>query len=306
MEHIYDVLIIGGGPAGYSAALYGARAGLDVLLLEKMTAGGQMTLTGDIENYPGIDEAVDGFTLGEKMKRAAEKFGAVTRFAEVVSVEAEGKVKAAHTRSETLYGRTLIIAAGADPRRLGIEREDELVGRGVHYCAHCDGRFYKDKTVVVVGGGNSAAEDALYLSGLARKVILVHRRDKLRATRIYADALERAENVEFKWDHQLTGFIGERGVTGARIRSITDGVEGELECDGVFISVGREPSSAFLGDAVPLDEAGYVKADETTRTAVDGVFAAGDIRTKELRQIVTAAADGAVAIHYVEKYLYGG
>lgn len=169
MEHIYDTVIIGGGPAGYTAALYASRAGLDTVLIERLSAGGQMALTGEIDNYPGFDEGIDGFTLGEKMRKGAERFGAATKYANVVSVDFSGKIKEAKTSSETFLGKTVIIATGADPRKLGLANENELTGRGVHYCAHCDGRFYKDKTVVVVGGGNSAAADALYLSRLAKR-----------------------------------------------------------------------------------------------------------------------------------------
>ena len=200
MEQIYDVVIIGGGPAGYSAALYAARAGFSTLVVEKMGAGGQMALTGDIDNYPGFDEGIDGFLLGEKMKKGAERFGAQTKLAEVRSCELNGTVKKIILRKETLLARSVIIATGAAPRKLGIDREDELIGMGVHYCAHCDGRFYEGKTVAVVGGGNSAVSDALYLSRLAKKVYLIHRRDSLRATKIYHRLLNETPNIEIIWN----------------------------------------------------------------------------------------------------------
>ena len=303
MEHIYDVIIIGGGPAGYTAALYATRAGLDTVLLEKMSAGGQMALTGDIDNYPGFPDGIDGFTLGMQMQQGAERFGAKTEYAEVESVEFSDKIKKIVTGSGTYYGKTVIIASGANPRELGIDSEKELTGRGIHYCAHCDGRFYKDKTVVVVGGGNSAAADALYLANLAKKVYVVHRRDSLRATKIYHDPLMKTENVEFVWDSIVTDFIVDSKVKGVKIRNKIDGDESEIVCDGVFVSIGRNPATDFLTEAVKLDKNGYIIADESTKTNIDGVFAAGDVRTKYLRQIVTAVADGAVAVHHAEEYI---
>ena len=302
-EHVYDMMIIGGGPAGYTAALYAARAGLDTVVIEKMSVGGQMALTGDIDNYPGFDEGIDGFTLGMKMQQGAERFGAKTEYAEITSVELTGKIKKAAADFGDFYARTVVIASGADPRELGVDGERSLVGRGVHYCAHCDGRFYKDKTVAVVGGGNSAAADALYLSRLAKKVYVIHRRDTLRATKIYHEPLMKAENVEFLWNSTVSGFTADKKVSGITVRDVKSGEERSIECDGVFVSIGRKPSTEFLGGALALDESGYIIADESTCTNIEGVFAVGDVRTKALRQVVTAAADGAVAVHYAEKYL---
>lgn len=303
MEHIYDIIIIGGGPAGYTSALYASRAGFDTIVLEKMTAGGQMTLTGDIDNYPGFDEGIDGFTLGMKMKKGAERFGAKTKFAEVKSVDFSDKVKKVVTSKEELFGKTVIIATGANPRELGVQNEQDLIGRGIHYCAHCDGRFYKDKTVIVVGGGNSAVADALYLSRLVKKVYLVHRRDTLRATKIYHEPLMNAENVEFLWNSKIHDFIVDGRVVGAKIQNVKTDEINEVYCDGIFVSIGRKPATEFLGDAVEIDNNGYIIADETTRTNIDGIYAVGDVRTKALRQVVTAVSDGAVAVHYIEEYL---
>lgn len=303
MEIIYDTVIIGGGPAGYTAALYASRAGLDTLVIEKMSAGGQMALTGEIDNYPGFPEGVDGFTLGANMQAAAERFGAKTEYAEVLSLELDEKVKKIITSSKTVLAKTVIIATGAEPRELGIKSEKELVGKGVHYCAHCDGRFYKGKTVAVVGGGNSAVSDALYLSRLAKKVYLVHRRDTLRATKIYLDPLKKSENIEFLFDSALIDIIAQPRVTQAKIKDLKNGKENYIDCDGIFISIGRTPTTAFLNGAVPLDPQGYIIADESTRTSVDGVFAAGDVRTKTLRQIVTAVSDGAIAASAAEEYI---
>ena len=303
MEAIYDTVIIGGGPAGYTAALYASRAGLDTLVIEKMSAGGQMALTGDIDNYPGFPDGVDGFTLGANMQAAAERFGAKTEYAEVLSLELSEKVKKIITASKTFLAKTVIIATGAEPRELGIEREKELVGRGVHYCAHCDGRFYKGKTVAVIGGGNSAVSDALYLSRLAKKVYLVHRRDTLRATKIYLDPLKKAENIEFLFDSTLVDIVAEPRVKQAKIKNLKSGEENYIDCNGIFISIGRSPTTALLNGAIPLDAQGYIIADESTRTPIDGVFAAGDVRTKTLRQIVTAVSDGAVAASAAEEYI---
>ena len=303
MEHIYDMIIIGGGPAGYTAALYAARAGFDTLLIEKMSPGGQMALTGDIDNYPGFADGIDGFTLGMEMQRGAERFGARTEYDEIVSVDLSGEIKRVMTDSTAYYGKTVVISTGANPRKLGLADEDSLLGRGIHYCAHCDGRFYKDKTVVVVGGGNSAAQDALYLSRLAAKVYLVHRRDSLRATRIYHDPLMNAENLEFVWDSVIDSVVAADRPSAIIVKNLKTDEKTELPCDGIFVSIGREPVTDFLGGALALDGAGYIIADESTRTNIDGVYAVGDVRTKPLRQVVTAAADGAVAVHMAEEYL---
>ena len=303
MERVYDVIIIGGGPAGYTAALQSARAGLDTLVVEKMGAGGQMSLTDVIDNYPGFDEGVDGFTLGMKMQSGAERFGAKTEYAEVLSVKLFEKTKVITTTSGDLFAKTVIIATGADPRKLGIEGEDGLVGRGLHYCAHCDGRFYKDKTVVVVGGGNSAASDALYLSNLAKKVYVIHRRDSLRATKIYHEPLMKAQNVEFVWNSTVSDYIVDGRIVGVKLTNVNSGEASEISCDGVFVSIGRKPITDIFASAITLDASGYILADETTKTNVDGVYAVGDVRTKALRQVVTAVSDGAVAVHFAEEYL---
>ena len=300
---MYDMAIIGGGPGGYTAALYAARAGLSVVVLEKLSAGGQMALTHMIDNYPGFDQGIDGFELGERMQQGAERFGAETLYAEVFSLELEENPKRIITDSGEVLARTVVIATGANPKPLGHPKEAALTGRGLHYCAACDGMFYKGKTVVLVGGGNSAAADALILSRIAKKVILVHRRDTLRATKIYHEPLLRAENVEFRWNSAVDDILHGDRVSGVILRDLKTGELSEVSCDGLFISIGRAPATSFLGDAVPLDSAGYIQADESTRTGVPGVFAVGDVRTKTVRQVVTAVSDGAVAVHYAEEYL---
>ena len=303
MEHIYDMIIIGGGPGGYTAALYGARAGLDVLVLEKLSAGGQMALTTQIDNYPGFDEGVDGFTLGEKMQAGAERFGARTELAEVNSFQLTGDVKIVDTSEGVFHAKTVVIATGASPRELGVEGEKSLVGRGVNYCAACDGMAYRNKTVAVIGGGNSAAADAALLARICKKVIIVHRRDTLRATKVYHDPLMKAENVEFRWDSVVTELLHENKVNGLRLKNVKTGEESILDVDGVFVSVGRKPATELVKDQLELDANGYIVADESTRTNLPGVFAVGDVRTKVLRQVVTAVSDGAMASFYAEDYI---
>lgn len=303
MERIYDVIIIGGGPAGYTAALYAARAGLSTIVLEKLSAGGQMALTTQIDNYPGFDEGVDGFTLGEKMQLSAERFGAETELAEVESINFDDKIKKIQTDAGVFQGKTVILAMGANARELGVPGEAELVGRGVNYCAACDGMFYKDKTVVLVGGGNTAAADALTLSRIAKKVIMVHRRDTLRATKIYHKPLFEAENIEFRWDSAVKELIYEDKLNAVELENLKTGEREQISCDGIFISIGRSPSTELVQGILELDRSGYVVADESTETNVPGVFAAGDIRTKKVRQVVTAVADGAAAVHAAEEYL---
>lgn len=300
---VYDMIIVGGGPGGYTSALYAARAGFNVLVLEKFSAGGQMALTHQIDNYPGFEDGIDGFSLADKMKKQAERFGARSENAEVIKVNLTVNPKEIETAKGTFLSKTVLLAAGANPRELGVDKETELIGRGVAYCASCDGMFYRGKTVVVVGGGNTAAADAILLSRIAKKVILVHRRDTLKATRIYHEPLMNAENVEFKWDSTVTELLYEDKITGVKIKNVKTGEESIIDCDGVFVSVGRKPATDFLGSQLDLDENGYIIADETTKTSIPGVYAVGDIRTKQLRQVVTAVSDGAMAVHSAEEYL---
>ena len=300
------MIIIGGGPAGYTAALYGSRAGLSTLVIERMAPGGQMGLTGDIENYPGFDEGIDGFTLGMKMQAGAEKYGATTEYTEVTSLKLDSEIKEVVTTYSTFLGRTVAIATGANPRAIGLDNEASLIGRGVHYCAHCDGRFYKDKTVVVVGGGNSAVGDALYLSRLCKKVYLVHRRDSFRASKVYDAPLRESENIELVLDSVVSELVAEARLNSVVTENLKSGEKRTIECDGIFVSIGRKPATEFLGDTLALDKAGYIIAGESCETAIPGVYAIGDVRTKELRQVVTATADGALAAHKAEEYISRG
>lgn len=304
MKDIYDVVIIGGGPGGYAAALYCVRAGLDTLVLEKLSAGGQMATTTQVDNYPGFDEGIDGFELAEKMQRGAERFGAVTEYAEVTALDLKAVPKRITTSAGEVQGRAVILATGASPRMLGVPEEAAMRGCGVSYCAACDGMFFRGKTVAVAGGGNSAAEDALVLSKICKKVYLVHRRDTLRATKSYLGPLEKAENLEFVWNKQIDGLQATDGkLTGIAMTDRVTGEHSTLPVDGLFVAVGRVPDTNLVRGQIDLDTEGYMIADETTRTSIPGVFAVGDARTKPMRQIITAAADGATASKFVEEYL---
>lgn len=305
-RHVYDMIVVGGGPGGCTAALYAARAGLDILMLEKLSAGGQMALTEEIDNYPGFEDGIDGFTLAEKMQRQAERFGARSEYAQVERMDLAAAPKVLETSEGVFYGRTVVLATGANPRELGLAGEAALTGRGVAYCAACDGMRYKGKTVVVVGGGNSAAADAMLLSRIAGKVILVHRRDTLRATKVYHQPLMQAENIEFRWNSTVTELLHGDKLTGVKLKDVNTGEETRIPCDGVFISVGRRPATELAQGQLELDQSGYIIADETTKTSLPGVYAVGDVRTKPLRQVVTAVSDGATAVHMAEEYLAGG
>jgi len=305
-DKLYDMIVVGGGPGGYTAALYAARAGLDTVVLEKLSAGGQMALTEQIDNYPGFEDGVDGFTLAEKMQKGAERFGVKPVLTEVLSLDLSGDIKKIETSEGVFNAKTVVLATGASPRELGVNGEKELIGKGVNYCASCDGMFYKDKTVAVIGGGNSAVADALILSRICQKVIIVHRRDTLRATKVYHDTLLNTPNVEFRWNSAVSELIHDEKLTAVRLKDVVSGEQSVLECDGIFVSVGRQPATELVKGQIELDAAGYIVADESTRTNIPGVFAVGDVRTKALRQVVTAVADGAVAVHYAEEYLVSG
>lgn len=303
MEHIYDMIIIGGGPGGYTAALYATRAGLDVLLLEKLSAGGQLALTHQIDNYPGFEEGIDGYALAEKMHLGARRFGAKTKLTEVTGVHLNKAIKEVHTREGTFLSKTVVLSTGANPKELGLAREQEYMGSGIHYCAACDGMFYRNKTVVVIGGGNSAAADALLLSRICKQVILIHRRNSLRATKIYHEPLMQASNVSVVWNSTPTELIFGSKLEGLLVTNVHSGEQQVIRCDGIFVSIGRKPNTELVANQLALDNNGYVIADESTRTNLPGVFAVGDVRTKALRQVVTAVADGAIASHYAEEYL---
>ena len=303
MKEKYDVIVIGGGPAGYTAAMYTARSGFSTLVIEKLGAGGQMIQTTQIDNYPGFPQGIDGYSLGAAMQAGAERFGVQTLYAEVTSVRLDGNEKQINTGNGSFTARAVIIATGAGHKHLGISREQELIGKGVAYCAACDAGFYRGKTVAVVGGGNTAAADAMVLSRVAKEVYLIHRRDSLRATKIYHEPLQQAKNLHIRLNSAVTELLADEKLTGVRLRDTVTGEESSLALDGLFISIGMDPVTELFRGQLDLDESGYIVADESTRTSLAGVFAVGDVRTKAVRQIVTAAADGAAAAHHIEEYL---
>ncbi len=297
-----DIIIIGGGPGGLTAALYGGRAALNTLLLERAFQGGQMVTTSQIDNYPGI-MSVLGPDLSNAMFEQAQEFGAQAKFVEVLDIQVEGDIKRVITATETYESKVVILSMGTVPRKLGLSNEEELIGRGISYCANCDGGFYKDKIVAVVGGGDTAVEDALYMSRIARKVYLIHRRDSLRAVNYLQKKLFDS-NVEIIWDNQVTQIYSEQTITGIEITDTKEGITRDIDVDGVFVAVGSIPSTDFVKNLVDLDEDGYIVTDERCATNVDGIFAVGDVRQKDLRQIVTAAADGAISIYQAQTYLF--
>lgn len=299
----YGAVVIGGGPAGYTAAMYCARAGIETLVLEMLSPGGQMATTSNVENYPGFEDGIDGFELGEKMQRNAEKFGAQTEYAEVISLDIDSVPKVISTTEGDILSDTVIIATGANPRKLGLESEESLVGKGVAYCAYCDGMYYKDKIVAVIGGGDSAAEDALYLSKICKKVYLVHRRNELRAVKSYVKSLNNTKNIELVLNAKPSKLIYDSKLNAVELEDTTDGHKFILGVDAVFAAVGRIPNTDLVKGKVETDSSGYIVADETGRTNVPGVFAVGDVRTKHLRQIITAASDGANASKFVQEYI---
>ena len=305
MENRYDMIVIGGGPGGYTAALYAARAGLSVLVLERMAAGGQLGQTHWIDNYPGFPEGVDGFSLAQQMQAQAHRFGAQTRYEQVQQLDLATRPKVVQTLKNRYLADTVVLATGANPRPLGLPGEENFIGRGVGYCAACDGMFYKGKTVVVVGGGNTAAGDALLLSRVAEKVILVHRRESLRATKVYHQALLEAPNVQILWNSAVTGLSGEDKLSGVTIKDLVTGQESQIPCQGLFVSIGRLPNNDLVKEQLLLDPGGYIVTDEKMQTSQPGVFAIGDVRTTPVRQVVTAVADGAIAVHGAEIYLSG-
>ncbi len=303
-EGLLDLAIIGAGPAGMTAALYASRAGLSVAMFERIMPGGQLAQTEHLENYPGYAQSTSGFELAMSMQAQATAFGAKLVNEEVLSVDFNAPVKVLKTAFGVYHARSVIVASGARPTRLGLPLEDELQGRGLSYCATCDGNFFRGVDVVVVGGGNTAAADALYLSRICNKVYVVHRRDKLRATAIYHQRLAGIDNIEFIWNTEVKAFIAEDGMmAGVRLANNVTGEETDLACQAVFVAIGTTPNTECLRGALQLDAAGYVLADEMGRTATPGVYAAGDVRAKELRQVVTAVSDGANCAEAAAEFL---
>ena len=299
---MYDLVIIGSGPAGLSAAIYATRAELNAVTMEKgFMSGGQVLLTETVDNYPGIPN-VNGFDLGQKLRDHADSLGAVFIEEEIQSIENKDGFFVLHGVSADYETKTIIAATGAQHRHLGVEGEERLAGRGVSYCATCDGALYKGKTVAVVGGGNVAVEDALFLSRMCAKVYLIHRRSELRAVKSLQTQAFKTENLELVWDSVLDEITGADDVTGVKVKNVKTGETTELALDGVFVAVGITPDSRVFDGLVDM-EAGFIKAGEDGATSLPGLYAAGDVRTKAMRQIVTAAADGANCVHSIDEYL---
>lgn len=301
---MYDILILGAGPAGLTASIYASRAGHKVAVLEKMFAGGQAATTYEIENYPGF-EKINGFDFAQKLESHAKKFNSEFIYGEVESCELSGETKKIVVSGKTIEAKCLIIATGAKRRLLGVEGEIKFTGLGVSYCATCDGNFFRDKVCTVVGGGNIALEDSLYLSKFAKKVYLIHRRDQFRGEKYLSDQVKKNDKIELVLNSVVTKISGDAKVTSVEVLN-KDGASNEIATDGVFVAIGTVPEIAFLNNALLLDKGGYIVAGEDGRTSVKGVFAAGDVRTKMLRQIITACSDGANAASECGKYLSEG
>lgn len=300
---VYDVIIIGGGPCGCTAAMYCVQGGQSVLLLEKLYVGGQLSQTGMVENYPGFEDGVDGADLGRKIADGAVKYGAEILIVEVIGANLDGEVKTVRTGSGEYYGRCVIIASGAGPKLLGIAHETELIGKGVSYCALCDGMMFRGKTVAVIGGGETAVSEALYLGNICKKVYLIHRRVELRAGKKQTNAISEAENIELVLGAVPERFTFDDRLQGICVKNTETGAVREICCDGVFVAIGRSPETELFGEKLTLDEQGYIAAGEDTKTNIPGVFAAGDVRAKPVRQIVTAVADGATAAKAAMEFL---
>lgn len=299
----HDLVIIGGGPAGLTAGLYAARARMDVVLLEKATHGGQMLTTFHIENYPGFPDGIGGFELSDFMRKQVDNFGLDIRSADVDGIEKEGDLFKLQTGGETMTSRTIIVATGASPNKLGAPGEERLTGRGVSYCATCDGALYRDKAVAVVGGGDSAVEEALFLTRFASRVHIIHRRDALRAIPLTEERALTNEKITMEWNSIVTEIQGEDEVTGLLLKDVKSGEERTLKVRGAFIYVGITPQTEFLGDLVDKDEENYIRTDLNMVSSVRGLYAAGDVRSQSIRQVASAVGDGATAAYYVYKYL---
>ena len=298
-----DLVIVGGGPAGLTAGLYAARARLDVVMIERLSPGGQMLNTDMVENWPGDVEAVNGFDLSERMRKHALKFDLEIVGNEVSGIGIDGDYKVVRTPKGDIRCRALVLCPGASPRKLGVPGEAELTGKGVSYCGTCDGPFFREQDVACIGGGDTAVEEAMFLTKFATKVYLIHRRDQLRATGILAERVLQNDKIEVLWSQAPLAFSGENGVESVRLRKLKDNTEYDLAVQGAFVFVGTVPNTQFLNGVVEMDQEGFIITDKKQETSVPGVFAAGDCCAKILRQIVTAAGEGATAAFAAQRYL---
>lgn len=302
---IYDTIIIGGGPGGMSAAIYAARGGLKTAVFEKYLLGGQINVTFEVENYPGIPQILTGFELSERFKEQADKFGPEFIEEEIIKVDFEAKdgLKKIYTEDDEYFAKTVIVATGAQPQQIGCTGEEEFLGKGLSYCATCDGALYRDKVVAVVGGGDSAVEEGMFLTKFASKVYIIHRRDELRAVKTIQDRAFKNDKIEIIWDSVVDEIVGENTVTSLLLNNRKTNEKSELKIDGVFIYVGIIPNNELIKDAVTLNKGGFVITNEYMETNIPGVYAIGDLRETPLRQVITASSDGAIAAFYAERYV---
>ncbi len=302
---MYDVAIVGAGPAGLSAGLYAARAKLSTVIIEKMYPGGQAAITYRIENYPGFSDGIGGIELTDAMKSQAEKFDAKFLNGCVEKIEKEDGTFRVFMNGESITAKTVILASGAQPKKIGVKGEQEFTGKGVSYCATCDGAFYFDRSVAVVGGGDTAIEEALFLTRFASKIYVIHRRDQLRATKILQERAFQNDKISFVWDSVVNEIRGEDAVKEVIVKNVKTGSLNSIPVDGIFVAIGQSPATNFVKNLVALDEQGYIITNDKMMTDVRGIFAAGDVRQKPLRQVITAAADGAIAAVEAGRFIEG-
>jgi len=300
---MYDVIIVGGGPAGFSAALYCARANLNTLLIERQAPGGQMSTTEVLENYPGLAEPVSGSEIAFAMEKQAKKFGATTINDDVLEVKTEGKIKTVKTAKQLYQSKTIILAMGAVPKMIGLQKEKEFMGLGVSYCAICDGSFYYDQSVAIIGGGDTALVDAIYLSRICKKIYIIHRRDELRGSKYLQKKIKKDDKIEIVWDTVIDEIIGETQLEGIKVKNVKTNTIKDIQVEGIFVAIGAKPNTELVKGKVALNKEGYIISDYDMNTNIPGIFVAGDIREKTLRQVITAAADGAIAAHVAEQYI---